>query len=177
MMFSAQDLGHYSHCATHMVWNTFRIKACVSCFCSLCNRCQPRPIPRGVGCCLTFDLQVGQRVEQRVLGHQLLVDGVLETHGAGVGARHGQIGLHGWINEQGVGWKTHKAARALGCQQSDTSRRRARFCSLTPLMKLASLTITTKPLRVRRKSEVLQLRLDRYLNYKRQMANGEGRVR
>lgn len=44
---------------------------------------------------LTFDLEVGQRVEQRVLGHQLLVDGVLETHWAGVGARHRKIRLHG----------------------------------------------------------------------------------
>lgn len=74
----------------------------------------------GVDCSLTFDLEVGQRVEQRVLGHQLLVDGVLETHGAGVGARHRQIRLHGWINEQGVRWKTHKAAWARGRQQSDT---------------------------------------------------------
>lgn len=52
-------------------------------------------VPVGVDWALTFDLKVRQRVEQRVLSHQLLVDGVLETHGAGVGARHRKIRLHG----------------------------------------------------------------------------------
>lgn len=51
---------------------------------------------------LTFDLEVGERVEQRALSHQLLLDGVLETHWAGVGAGHRQIRLHGWVNEQRV---------------------------------------------------------------------------
>lgn len=62
-------------------------------------------------CFLTFDLEIRQRVEQRALGHQLLVDGVLETHGAGVGTRHCQIGLHGWINKQRVCWKKKKKHR------------------------------------------------------------------
>lgn len=34
---------------------------------------------------LTFDLEIGQLIQQRALGHQLLVDGVLKAHGAGVG--------------------------------------------------------------------------------------------
>lgn len=34
---------------------------------------------------LTFDLEIRQLVQQRALGHQLLVDGVLKAHGAGVG--------------------------------------------------------------------------------------------
>lgn len=51
---------------------------------------------------LTFDLEIGQLIQQRALGHQLLVDGVLKAHGAGVGARHCQIRLHGRVNEQGV---------------------------------------------------------------------------
>lgn len=54
-------------------------------------------------CPLTFDLEIGQGVEQRALCHQLLVNGVLETHGAGVGPRHRQVRLHGGVNEQRVG--------------------------------------------------------------------------
>lgn len=95
-------------------------------------------VPVGVDCALTFDLEVRQRVEQRVLGHQLLVDGVLETHGAGVGARHCKIRLHGGINEQGVCWKTHKAVWALG-------RQHLWFCSL--LMQLTPWTITAETMR------------------------------
>lgn len=127
----------------------------------------------GVDCSLTFDLEVGQRVEQRVLGHQLLVDGVLETHGAGVGARHRQIRLHGWINEQGVRWKTHKAAWARGRQQSDTFQTHLSFCSL--LMKLTPLTRTTETLRVGGENEVVQLPRDWFLSEKRPMANSKGR--
>lgn len=127
----------------------------------------------GVDCSLTFDLKVRQRVEQRVLGHQLLIDGVLETHGAGVGARHRKIRLHGWINEQWVRWKTHKAAWALGRQQSDTSQLHLLFCSL--LMKLTPLTITTETPRVGGENEDVQLQGDRYLNEKRQMGNSKGR--
>ena len=85
-------------------------------------------------CFLTFDLEIRQRVEQRALGHQLLVDGVLETHGAGVGTRHCQIGLHGWINKQRVCWKKkkkntgqNKTKQANYCQQLDVFEQRLHF--------------------------------------------------
>lgn len=40
---------------------------------------------RGRKVTLTFDLEIRQFIQQRALGHQLLVDGVLKAHGAGVG--------------------------------------------------------------------------------------------
>lgn len=60
---------------------------------------------------LTFDLEVRQLLQQRAFGHQLLVDGVLKAHGAGVGARHRQLRLHGRVDEQGVRCETAGGAR------------------------------------------------------------------
>lgn len=57
---------------------------------------------------ITFALELWQWAKERVLGHYLLVNGVLETHGAGVGTGHRQIRLHGWVNKQRVRWKTIK---------------------------------------------------------------------
>lgn len=65
----------------------------------------------GGAAALTFDLEVRQLLQQRALGHQLLVDGVLKAHGAGIGARHRQLRLHGRVDEQGVRCKTPGGAR------------------------------------------------------------------
>lgn len=65
---------------------------------------------------LTFDLEIRQGVEERALGHQLLVDRVLKAHGAGVGAGHRQIGLHGRVDQQRVGWKTRQETTDVWAQ-------------------------------------------------------------
>lgn len=44
---------------------------------------------------LNFDLDVGQRVEEGRLRHELLVNGVLKANGSTVGPTHGQVRLHG----------------------------------------------------------------------------------
>ena len=62
--------------------------------------------------CRTFDHDVGQRVQQGVVGHQLLVHGVLKAHGAGVGPRPAQVRLHGRVDQQGVSW-THPTHRHM----------------------------------------------------------------
>lgn len=69
---------------------------------------------------LTFDLEIRQFIQQRALGHQLLVDGVLKAHGAGVGARHRQVRLHGGVNEQGVRCKTPGGTRRRQAAGSHT---------------------------------------------------------
>lgn len=51
---------------------------------------------------LHLDLDVGQGVEERGFGHQLLVQGVLQADGAAVGPADRQLGLQGRVQEQGV---------------------------------------------------------------------------